>query len=82
MQNKDDNVVRVVRDTAGWEVLSLSMGPSEHTFDERYAPAALPACLRTPISVLELLPAPPPPNDISGLGRRIGADIFWVYMPT
>ena len=39
----------------------------------------LPIWMQDRLAVLSLLEVPPPPNDVDGVGCRIGPYLFWVY---
>jgi hypothetical protein len=75
----DDMTVRMNRTALGWELVILGIGGSGR-FQPTYRHDNLPDELRAPIAVLSLLPLPPPPSNVPGLGQRISEDIFWVYL--
>lgn len=39
---------------------------------------ALPTWVQERLAALAMLPVPPPPNDVEGVGCRIGPYLYWV----
>ena len=41
----------------------------------------LPDWAKERLAVLSIMPAPPPPTEVKGIGRRMSERVFWVYAP-
>lgn len=44
--------------------------------------AALPKWMQDRLAVLSILRAPPPPQDVAGVGCKVQDNVYWVYEPT
>lgn len=65
------------------EVLSFDRPLVDLGLQEVYDSLAdMPLWLTERLDVLHVMPAEPPTEEIAGIGRRIGARIFWVYVPS
>ncbi len=72
--------VNVAYDTKQVTITSIGMNCVDKEIDGDYASVdELPIWMQDRLAVLSLLEVPPPPNDVDGVGCRIGPYLFWVY---
>jgi hypothetical protein len=78
-----DDVIRVeFRPSRQWqiEVTAFGTDPSYFGLDQWYKTVdTMPKWIQDKIIKLQIMLPPPPSHDIAGLGKRVGANVFWVY---
>ena len=82
MSASDDSTYRVLiaLDNKTVSVECFGMYPLDRSLDGTYDSAdKLPEWMQSKLAVLNMLPSPPPANDVESVGCRIGPNIFWVY---
>lgn len=83
-QPPDDNsVYRVSWNTMKHiEIMCFGMSPVDSHLEGVYSSIAdLPEWVREAVTVLSILPVPPPPTNVEGVGQRIGETTYWLYHP-
>jgi len=78
----DDATYRVFihTDTGHIDIMCFGMNPVDKGLVGTYESFGdLPVWVQERLSVLSVLPAPPPPNEVTGIGQRIAEHVFWVY---
>ena len=71
--------VHIRRDTNSVSVLPLGMECLESDLEGDYTWDQLPTWMTDQLTVLSIMPNPPPPIDVDRVGKRISPDVFWVY---
>jgi hypothetical protein len=72
--------VNVSHNTRGVTITSFGINRVDNEVDGHYSSVeALPNWMQERLATLSLLRVPPPPNDVDGVGARIGPYLFWVY---
>lgn len=82
MSALDDSTYRVDIDfdTKQVEVVCFGMNSVDTEVEGHYGSTnELPKWMQEKLAVLSMLRVPPPPNDVVGLGSRIGPYLYWVY---
>lgn len=78
----DDAIYRVLihADTGHIDIMCFGMNPVDKDLVGTYDSVLdLPIWVQERVGVLSVLPAPPPPNEVTGIGQRIAEHVFWVY---
>ena len=72
--------VNIAYDTKQVTITSIGMESVDTTVKDNYNSVdELPTWMQDRLAVLSMLEVPPPPNDVAGVGSRIGPYLFWVY---
>ena len=79
----DDSIYRVSWNTTKHiEIMCFGMYPVDSHLEGYYSSMSeLPDWIQEAIGVLSILPVPPPPNNVDGVGQRVGETTYWVYHP-
>lgn len=80
----DNSTYRVMIHSAtkNVEVMCFGMSPVDKSVEGVYdSYDQLPEWMRDRLAGLSILPIPPPPQDVDGVGTRISGNIYWVYHP-
>ena len=78
----DKAVYRVAFDpgTSYVDVFSIGIDSVDSSLCGKYkSQEALPEWMRDRLAVLNIMSAKPPTTEVEGVGRRIDANVFWVY---
>ena len=62
------------------EVTAFELDPDQFGLDNWYKSVDyMPKWIQDKLRKLQIMPSPPPEHNIDGIGRRMGANVFWVY---
>ena len=76
----DDKIYRVTINSGGVNIVCLGMDMLDPQAEGDYDSVDdLPKWVQDRLAVLMITPLTPPTKEVDGIGRRIGANIYWVY---
>jgi len=62
------------------EVSAFEFDPAQFGLDNLYKTVdSMPQWIQNKLRKLQIMKVPPPSQDVPGIGKRVGENVFWVY---